>query len=80
MRARCKGLEKCCKIYISGITSHPKTKKIQLRTQLIEMVLDRRGREMTIRWNMICNVANSINALSPPNSLMWNSTLNKRRH
>eukprot|EP00957_Ditylum_brightwellii_P007210 547758-Ditylum_brightwellii.AAC.1 len=26
MKARCKGLEKCCKVYASKITSHPKIK------------------------------------------------------
>eukprot|EP00957_Ditylum_brightwellii_P139442 10627558-Ditylum_brightwellii.AAC.1 len=31
MKARRKGLEKCCKIYVSGIASHPKIKRIRLR-------------------------------------------------
>eukprot|EP00957_Ditylum_brightwellii_P030382 2301250-Ditylum_brightwellii.AAC.1 len=38
MKAQRKGLEKCCKIYVSGIASHPKIKKTRLRIRLIEMI------------------------------------------
>eukprot|EP00957_Ditylum_brightwellii_P052207 3958849-Ditylum_brightwellii.AAC.1 len=41
MKARRKGLEKCCKIYVSGIVSHPEIKKTRLKICLIEMIQER---------------------------------------
>eukprot|EP00957_Ditylum_brightwellii_P087267 6642253-Ditylum_brightwellii.AAC.1 len=51
MKARRKGLEKCCKIYISGITSHPKIKRTRVRIQLIEMIQERQKGGTSIRWD-----------------------------
>eukprot|EP00957_Ditylum_brightwellii_P177591 13527132-Ditylum_brightwellii.AAC.1 len=50
MKAQRKGLEKCCKIYVRGIASHPKIKRIRLRNHLIEMIQERQKGGTSIRW------------------------------
>eukprot|EP00957_Ditylum_brightwellii_P098911 7534971-Ditylum_brightwellii.AAC.1 len=57
MKARHKGLEKCCKIYVSGIASNPKIKKTRLRICLIEMIQERRKGGTSIRWGTVANLA-----------------------
>eukprot|EP00957_Ditylum_brightwellii_P019240 1450411-Ditylum_brightwellii.AAC.1 len=54
MEARRRGIKKCCKVYTSGITSHPEIKK------------QRCSGDSLVKWRTICKLTQKINEPDTP--------------